>query len=264
MKSGEIIAIGWDVRGWQSREQAVAVAALHDGGLSWPGLAKAFDFETGRRPGPDRLVDATANPELERCIERAGRVVVAIDAPLAFPRAFTELQLGRGRQERMPSEIENPLAYRDCDRWIRNAHGKKPLSAAFDRLGNPATLAMTVSAALREAGYRVVPIDGGPADRSVIEVYPGVHKRGAARIDAAIEPLARHLPDGVDPGSDLYDAAICAVLGLVFAGGGRNSVCRFWRGPRPVTRPTRAGSTRCRPTTSGRRAAGDERARGNR
>jgi predicted nuclease with RNAse H fold len=219
MKRDEIIAIGWDVRGWQSRAQAVAFAALDDSGLSWPALAPAFAFETGRRPGPDRLVDATGNPDLARRIEHAARVVVAIDAPLAFPRAFTALLLGRGRPRRMPSEIENPLAYRDCDRWIRRAHGKKPLSASYDRLGNPATLAMAVCFALRDAGYRVVPIDGGPSDRSVIEVYPGVHKRGSSRIDAAIEPLARHLPDEVEPGSDLYDAAICALLGVVFAGG---------------------------------------------
>lgn len=217
----EIIAIGWDVRGWQSREQALAIATLDEAGLSWPALVPAFGFETGRRPGPDRFVDVAGNPDLGRRIEGAARVVVAIDAPLAFPRAFTALLLGRGRPRRTPTEIENPLAYRDCDRWIRRVHGKKPLSAAYDRLGNPATLAMAVCRALREDGYRVVPIDGGPADRSVIEVYPGVHKRGSSRTDAAIEPLARHLPDAVEPGSDLYDAAICALLGIAFAGGAR-------------------------------------------
>lgn len=220
MKSGETIAIGWDVRGWQSRAQAVAVAAFTVQGVEWIGLAPAFGFETGTRPGLDELVAPAGGNDLGDRLERAGRVVVAIDAPLAFPRAFAALIGGRGAPRRTASEIENPLAYRDCDRWIRAAHDKKPLSAAFDRLGNPATLAMTLCGALRESAFRVVPIDGGPVARSVIEVYPGVHKLGSSRADAAIGPLASQLPSGVVAGTDLYDAAVCAVIGLLFAGAG--------------------------------------------
>ena len=54
----------------------------------------------------------------------------------------------------------------------------------------------------------------------MVEVYPGIHKRGPRRDAAAIEPLARWMPAEAVPGTDLYDASICAILGLVFAGAG--------------------------------------------
>ncbi len=234
MGSAEIVSIGWDVSGWQSRTQAVAIAAVDDSGLRWPAGAPAFGFETGRRPGLASIIEGVGEPALAGFLDGADRVVIAIDAPLTFPRAFVDLLRGDARRyAAVPREIDNPLAYRDCDRWISAEHGKKPLSAAFDLLGNPATLAMAACTALREDGYRVVPLDGEPADRSVIEVYPGIHKRGTKRADAAIEPLARHLPDGAAAGSDLYDAALCALLGLVFAGAAARLELPPLEGPGP-------------------------------
>jgi hypothetical protein len=103
---------------------------------------------------------------------------------------------------------------------VASVYGKKPLSAAFDRLGNTASLAMTLCLGLRDAGFAVVPQDAETAGKVVIEVYPGIHKRGPRRDDPAIEPVARLIPSGVSPGTDLYDACICAILGLVFADAG--------------------------------------------
>jgi hypothetical protein len=256
MSDNEIVSVGWDVRGWQSRAQAVAVAAFNGQGTDWIALSPAFGFETGARPGLEELLVASGLENPCDRLERAGRVVVAIDAPLAFPRAFTALLGGRGLPRRKASEIENPLAYRDCDRWIRAEHGKKPLSAAFDRLGNPATLAITVCGALRENGFRIVPMDGAPATKSAIEVYPGVHKCGSSRVDAAIAPLARHLPDGLEAGTDLYDAAICALLGLLFAGAGEPLGLPAPAGP-PAGHPTDEGWIYALPAAYVHNARGD-------
>ncbi len=214
------LAIGWDVRGWRSSQQAVAVADLHRGGLRWRGLAPAFGFETGKPVDLGALTAPALGGDWQRVVGAAERVVVAIDSPLAFPSAFRRLMAGKGRPLPTAAEIDNPLAYRDCDRYVAAAYGKKPLSAAFDRLGNTATLAMVLCQSLRKIGYRVVPQDAGAAERAIIEVYPGIHKREAWRGSEAVESLARWIPESVTAGSDLYDACICAILALVFAGAG--------------------------------------------
>ena len=215
-----MISIGWDVRGWQSPKQAVAVAALEDGRLAWPGLAPAFAFPTGERLGLDTLVGPALDSEQRAVLAAARRVVVAIDSPLAFPRALRDLMHGDGDPRPPAAEIDNPLAYRECDRRVAKTYGKKPLSAAFDRLGNTASLAMAVCQGLRRGGFQVVPQDADASRKAAIEVYPGIHKQGPRRADPAIEALGRWLPSSVPPGTDLYDACICAMLGLVYAGAG--------------------------------------------
>ena len=119
-----------------------------------------------------------------------------------------------------PTEIENPFAYRDCERWVHQEFGKKPLSAAFDKLGNNATLAITVARALRKEGFSLLPQDANTAEKAVIEVYPAIVKRGAKKIDRAIGALEKHIPHELEPGTDIYDAAICALIGAIHAGWG--------------------------------------------
>ncbi|MCV5480433.1 hypothetical protein OFN48_34325, partial [Escherichia coli] len=76
-------------------------------------------------------------------IEACPQLALGIDAPLAFPRALRDLLNGQPHSCAVPErEIDNPYAYRDCERWLYQQYGKKPLSATFDRLGNNATLAL--------------------------------------------------------------------------------------------------------------------------
>ena len=216
--AGAALAVGWDVRGWRSRQQSVAIAKIAGGRLRWMGLVPEFQFTTGQPVDLDALTDPALDPDQRRELASAEHVVVAIDSPLAFPVALRRLMDGKGRPVPTASEIENPLAYRDCDRRVAAAYGKKPLSAAFDRLGNTASLAMTLCLDLRDRGFSLVPQDADRADKAIIEVYPGVHKEGPRRGDVAISGIARWIPADVMPGTDLYDACICAILGLVFAG----------------------------------------------
>ncbi|MBW3166103.1 hypothetical protein [Ferrimonas balearica] len=46
MKSYDVIAIGWDVGGWQGKKQAVAIAAWNrgDAQVTWLGISRAFSF----------------------------------------------------------------------------------------------------------------------------------------------------------------------------------------------------------------------------
>ena len=85
-------------------------------------------------------------------------------------------------------EIDNPLAYRETDRHVYRAFGKKPLSGSFDKLGNNATVAMVYTRRLSATGQlRVMPFDepliGIP---TAIEVYPALLK---SKVQAAMAPV---------------------------------------------------------------------------
>ena len=215
-----IVAIGWDVRGWRGTQQAVVVLKFekHDAQPRW-WISKDFQFKPNQAISLSSIVAKAVGTESTPLLEQADKIVVGIDAPLAFPRAFIEL-LTNDKISITPStsEIKNPLAYRDCERWVYQQYGKKPLSATFDKLGNGATLAISVAHALVQENFQLVPQSANKADRAIIEVYPGIHKIEPRRAAAAIEPIHRLIPTNVPVGSDQYDAAICAILAALYAG----------------------------------------------
>ncbi len=220
----DLVAIGWDVRGWQSSDQATAVARLGSDSrqVEWLGISNHFRLKEGSVPGFEALAKPAVGAEQIENLRSAPKLVVAIDAPLAFSNEFKSLLNGKASIQTVPkTEIENRLAYRDCERWVKKKFGKKPLSASFDKLGNNASLAMSAASALQKEGFAIVPQSAKQADRAVIEVYPGLVKSGPRKIDPATPQLALHLPKHLKQGTDQYDAAICAIVGLVFLGGGR-------------------------------------------
>lgn len=146
------------------------------------------------------------------------RIVLAIDAPLGFPVAFRDLLLRKPVSDMAPdSQIGNLLAHREAERWILKTFKKRALSASFDKLGNNATVAMYYAARWSEqATMAIVPFQQEQPDGHVIiEVYPAlVKKPGGTECYSRFQCL---LPDGLQPGTDEYDAAICAVLASIFA-----------------------------------------------
>ena len=219
VNSAPFYSVGWDVRGWQSKQQAVAIARLGADGLSW-GISRPFRLPPGQPVTIQALTSAVSTEEAS-LVDRARRVVVAIDAPLGFPVGLLRF-LTQPEETVTPPKIEirSRLAYRDCERWVKDEFNKKPLSAAFDKLGSNATLAMTLMRHARAAGFTVMPFGDTPSDRTIIEVYPGIAKRAHKKNERAIEAVERWMPNGPVPGSDEYDACICAILGLVFGGAG--------------------------------------------
>jgi predicted nuclease with RNAse H fold len=215
-----IVAVGWDVRGWRGKQQAVVVLKFedHDKQPQW-WVSEYFQFQAGHTFSLSSLVSRATGTEKPPWLEQADKIIVGIDAPLAFPRAFIDL-LTNNDTIITPSstEMENPLAYRDCERWIYKQFGKKPLSAAFDKLGNGATLALSLAHALVQEGFQLVPQTANDADRAIIEVYPAIHKIEPRRAASAIESIHRLIPTNISVGSDQYDAAICAILAALYAG----------------------------------------------
>lgn len=216
------LGVGWDVGGWCGSKQAVAVVSWQQGEseLSWLGLSAPFALS---RRVPLSLSGLLA-PALGHSfgLPRAERVTLAIDAPLAFPRAFHRLLQGELATEQVPEdEMANPYAYRECERWLHRQYGKKPMSASFDKLGNNTTLALTLTTLLQQQGFSLLPQQQEEAVLSMLEAYPAMMKqqfRATAPVAARFTAL---LPPELKPGSDSYDAALCALMALAHASEGR-------------------------------------------
>lgn len=217
----DVIGIGWDVRGWQGNAQAVAVVGwqARTQQLHWLGVSPLFRLSSRVAPDLDALLRPALQDEVALMqVLACPRLALGIDAPLAFPRALAELLGGRGIDFPVPQrEIDNPYAYRDCERWLHERYGKKPLSASFDRLGNNATLALSMLPRLGD--LQLVPRQVREAKRAVLEVYPALAKVGgkASAVRPALQP---HLPASLIPGTDPYDAALCALMALQYAADG--------------------------------------------
>jgi predicted nuclease with RNAse H fold len=216
----DAIGIGWDVRGWQGKAQAVALVGWRreEESLHWLGVSPLFRLSS--RSAPDihsLLMPLLKDKSRVETLLRHPRLALGIDAPLAFPRAFTALLRGEDISISIPErEIDNPYAYRDCERWIHAHYRKKPLSASFDRLGNNATLALAMLPAL--APLQLVPRQRSAAPRALLEVYPALAKQGGKRACAG-HGIHALLPEALQPGTDQYDAALCALMALQYAAG---------------------------------------------
>ncbi|MDO2949818.1 DUF429 domain-containing protein [Aeromonas simiae] len=221
MRMFDAIGLGWDVGGWQGQSQAIAAVGWRRGEpLQWLGISTAFRLSSRSTPTlAHLLMPALRSEERLSWVLSAPAVTLGVDAPLAFPRALCALLQG---QETAPPliperEIDNPYAYRECERWLHQHYGKKPLSASFDRLGNNATLAMTL---LRSWNIPILPVQPQQEGMVAIETYPALAKPNGRR-GQATSALHALLPKDVIAGSDPYDAALCALMALQHAAGGR-------------------------------------------
>ena len=215
-----ILAIGWDVRGWRGNQQAVSAIKLdkHVKKIQW-WVSEDFQFETAEPLSLSSLLTPAIGDDHKSVLDDVNQIVLGIDAPLAFSKAYIQLLTDDNSVYRpTSSQMSNPLAFRDCERWIKDEHSKTPLSASFDKLGNGATLAIALTHSLKKEGFSLVPQDRLKANRSIIEVYPGIVKVGPTRDMPAIQPVHKHIPDSIVPGTDQYDAAICALIAVIYAG----------------------------------------------
>lgn len=229
-KKETIIGIGWDVGGWQSRKQAIAVASWSTGqSVNWNNNANGSVSIQEFRLTPDNDYDLT------KMLKRVGadrflrdescQIVIAIDAPLGFPDDF--LSFLHNPDQISPvqaSAMENQLAYRATERWVFRVHKKRPITPTFDKLTSNATPAMAaVRHTCREYSFKMVPAHTEePTSRMIIETYPALVKRGTERrLDLRVMPaMAPHLPAGFPLGSDASDAAICALCAIRFGTSG--------------------------------------------
>ncbi|WP_088035472.1 DUF429 domain-containing protein [Evansella clarkii] len=224
MNYTKVIGIGWDVGGWMGTNHGIAVCSWDTASkkVSWHGTP----FETGLPDSGilslDKLLSGSEIDE-NLLADNDTLTVIGIDAPLGFPAEFINLLNGQPSQIVRPEkEIFNPLAYRAADQEIYERFRKKPLSASFDRIGNNATLAIAHARRWeRENNFTVYPtkIEEADMNRIIIEVYPALVK--SRRDGDAAEWMIKHIPGNVFPGTDAYDACICALYAIALGSDGQ-------------------------------------------
>ena len=118
MSERPILGVGWDVGGWVGGKQGVAALTWDDSRVQW--CAEPVTFRLSSFSEPCKIDDLLrrAWPTAPSEVLQTHRVILAIDAPLGFPIAFTKLLNGDPCPEFSAGgrEIDNPLAYRATDR----------------------------------------------------------------------------------------------------------------------------------------------------
>ncbi|ALC90309.1 hypothetical protein AM500_11320 [Bacillus sp. FJAT-18017] len=239
MKYSRVIGIGWDVGGWLGNNHGVAACVWEEGmgSVEWIGSPSSIALPEDRLLRIPELVKAISK-EYALIEDDETMIVIGVDAPLSFPSAFAQLLGGADVDIRKPArEIDNIFAYRDTDRHIHAVFGKKPLSATFDRIGNNATVAMAhIKMWEKEGDFVTYPFHPSNAENNkvILEVYPALVKE--RKSTEAFPGIKQLLPTGLVPGTDAYDAAICALYAIAFGSSGTplpalvgpNGTCDGW------------------------------------
>jgi predicted nuclease with RNAse H fold len=167
------------------------------------------------------------------------RCLIAIDAPLGWPKPLTEALIDHGAG--MPIETPaNAMFRRTTDLFIQRTLKKTPLDVGADRIARTAYAALAILGTLRAELGTPIPLAWTPADVSrvaAIEVYPAatlvVHRirsTGYKKPDQTEErreivaalrrklTIGESVPD-LATSADLVDAAVCVLAGDDFISG---------------------------------------------
>lgn len=164
--------------------------------------------------------------------------LLALDAPLGWPRALGSSLAGHAAGASLPVEM-NKMFSRDTDRLVWETIGKRPLEVGADRIARTAHAALATLDGLRASG-RDIPLawqQATPSKLSAIEVYPAatllsrsLSLKGYKRKTALDErsALADSLQGEIDFGGclpaalespDAFDAVICLLAAQDFVMG---------------------------------------------
>lgn len=177
---------------------------------------------------------------------KAPRVLLAIDAPLGWPRPLADALRTHRAGEPIIGE-STWIVRRETDRVVARSLRKTPLDVAADRIAYAGLRALRLLGELRAATGLALPLLTSPGHESgAIEVYPAAtllarsidtsdykNKTAAARSRAqtARERLLGHLASelDIDPGTseqvrtarreDMFDACVCVLAGADFLHG---------------------------------------------
>ena len=172
-------------------------------------------------------------------IDGAERFVVALDAPLGWPRALGGALVRHRAGQRMAAE-PNALFRRATDSFVHGQLRKMPLEVGADRIARTARAALGLLESIRKRSGRELPLSWAQGEESgAIEVYPAAtlltrglkptgyktntHAGRRAR-EAVVERFApevdlRVTRDLLVENDDLLDAMLCVVAAADFARG---------------------------------------------
>ena len=204
----------------------IAVAHLREGRLHLEAVT------TGAAAGDQALWIASR-------IEAADRALLALDAPLGWPKALGQA-LGPHRAGLSIAPPANKMFRRHTDEEIKRRVRKQPLDVGADRIARTAVAALTLLEQIRTATGKEIDLAWSPSFEepiSAIEVYPAATLKmlelPSGRYKNAKDTEVRReimggLADHIDglgeaeealADADILDAIICAVAGADFLQG---------------------------------------------
>lgn len=216
--------VGWDVGAWncdrnpKSRDALCALEIRAGGrlvvaGEPWRGNLRPLLVTASG----SRLIDGIL--ELLR-IPRAARrraITIAIDTPLAWPRAMLELVMKRRAVEVPPEADRNPYLFRAQERELFDGD-LRPLSAVRDMIGSQSTKGIHF---LQRTGLtaRATGVWGG-AGVMAIETYPSAVRDRKLRAKRDMLVATSASGDGrartVAWQHDVRDAITCALVAWLY------------------------------------------------
>jgi predicted nuclease with RNAse H fold len=143
--------------------------------------------------------------------------VIAIDAPLAWPRAFEALLAGTPLDSVAADSSANAYLLRECERRLIK-RGLRPMSPIVQQIGSQAVKGQHF---LARAGLELTrPGVWTPADGRVlaIEAYPSAARRSAVALGRYREVFGavyERTAGERGQGADVKDARLCAVTALL-------------------------------------------------
>ncbi|WKV10865.1 DUF429 domain-containing protein [Marivirga harenae] len=217
------ISIGWDVGGWSGKNHGLCILEIIDDEIKLLMATNVNIYHLKEK------IETTIHD-----YQDSHSITLGIDAPLQFPQLFKEI-INHNPINIFSSikskHMENPIAWRATDLYIKNYFGKTPLSASFSFLTSNATVAISLIGELRSKfeNFSVLPFDEHNHINAV-EVYPGLLKSINLRKHSIFHDFKKILDRKIFQGikgfdyyfrdskekTDVADAVICAifVLGL--------------------------------------------------
>jgi len=208
---GAKLAIGWDVGGWNCDKNGKSRDALVI--LDANGLLRGKPWRGNLRALLNEAVSAGdfVRGMLDRCkVPRKpehDEVVIAIDAPLAFPAALLSLLAGHGHQPQIENSAANPYLYRFTERRLAQPT-TTPLSVVKDMIGSQSSKAIHAVRRFAPIQHKIGVWSDGDGLR-MIETYPAAFRR---RFSNGQVPIV----DGVTGHDDIHDASLCAWVASLF------------------------------------------------
>ncbi|MBS7414493.1 hypothetical protein [Pseudomonas syringae] len=228
LKDSQKFYVGWDVGGWNcdrnpaSRDALVILDSARElVGVPWRGnLRNTLNEATSSKILAIKILELC---QVKIDLENSFRLLFAIDTPLGFSKAFTDLIVSRVAAGQILSSSANPYLHRETERFLFE-RGLSPLSPIKDMIGSQATKGIHFLARfapdLASCGLWT---DGSYIQ--AIEAYPSACKRSACISDMR-RPFYENSGGSVPIEKlkarrefyhvDLEDALTCALVGWSF------------------------------------------------
>lgn len=236
----KFLGVGWDAAGMLGNKQAMAIYQCDptdNSEIKFLG-SNTFSFNDTDSSIPLDLEEFFHFHDNYSSDHSDWHKVLAIDSPFSFPSGFKQWVQDKDSQTLSDSgssggdrsKLETffyDIGYRETDRYIQDKFkdrfsNSRPFSPVYSMITNQVILVKSHLNRWQETNQAIIqPKDGHSKTKTnVLEVYPKLLKEDGKSDGPVTEAYRSYLKDtSIEPGSDQYDAALCAIHALGYESG---------------------------------------------